>query len=109
MSEFYGTDEDSVEAISTVPYRYREDIALRDIAEYINATYEQHYSQNNIQTTEFVIDAGHGVGFTVGNIMKYAQRYGKKNGYDRKDIMKIIHYAIMLLHVHDTQMVNTDE
>ena len=109
MSEFYGTDEDSVEVISTVPYRYREDIALRDIGEYINATYEQHYSQNNIQTTEFVIDAGHGVGFTVGNIMKYAQRYGKKNGYERKDIMKIIHYAIMLLYVHDTQMVNTDE
>ena len=42
MSEFYGTDEDSVEGISTVSYRYREDIALRDIAEYINATYEQH-------------------------------------------------------------------
>ena len=39
MSEFYGTDEDSVEVISTVPYRYREDIALRDIVEYINATY----------------------------------------------------------------------
>ena len=56
-----------------------------------------------------MIDAGHGVGFTVGNIMKYAQRYGKKNGYERKDIMKIIHYAIMLLYVHDTQMVNTDE
>jgi hypothetical protein len=42
------------------------------------------------------------VGFTIGNIMKYAQRYGKKNGYNRKDILKIIHYAIMLLHVHDT-------
>ena len=29
--------------------------------------------------------------------MKYAQRYGKKNGYDEKDLYKIIHYAIMLL------------
>ena len=36
--------------------------------------------------------------------MKYAQRYGKKNGYNRDDILKIIHYAIMLLHVHDSQL-----
>jgi hypothetical protein len=90
-------------------YKYREDVALRDILTYINNTYGEHYSQNKIQTTEFVIDSGHGVGFTVGNIMKYAQRYGKKNGYNRNDIMKIIHYAIMLLYVHDTEMEGIDE
>jgi membrane-anchored protein YejM (alkaline phosphatase superfamily) len=90
-------------------YKYNEDSALRDIEEYINKTYGQHYSQNKLQTTEFVIDAGHGVGFTVGNIIKYAQRYGKKNGYNRDDILKIIHYAIMLLHVHDTQIKDNNE
>jgi hypothetical protein len=84
-------------------YAYNEDKALKDIAEYISKTYGQHYGKHNIQTTEFVIDAGHGVGFTVGNIIKYAQRYGKKNGYNRDDILKIIHYAIMLLYVHDRQ------
>lgn len=114
MSEFYGTDEDAVACFigngdNCPQYKYREDVAIRDIATYINKTYEQHYAQNNIQTTEFVIDAGHGVGFTVGNIMKYAQRYGKKHGYNRDDIMKIIHYAIMLLYVHDTQMEGNDE
>lgn len=88
--------------VDTNKYKYREDVALRDITEYINNTYGEHYAQNKIQTTEFVIDSGHGVGFTVGNIIKYAQRYGKKNGYNRNDIMKIIHYAIMLLYVHDT-------
>lgn len=108
MNEFYGSTEDAVACLlgtgeNCPDYKYREDVALHDIAAYINKTYGQHYSQNNIQTTEFVIDAGHGVGFTVGNIMKYAQRYGKKNGYNRNDIMKIIHYAIMLLYVHDTQ------
>jgi len=108
MSEFYGSESDAVDCLlgtgSDCPrYKYQEDVALRDIAAYINKTYGQHYSQNSIQTTEFVIDAGHGVGFTVGNIMKYAQRYGKKNGYNRNDIMKIIHYAIMLLYVHDRE------
>ena len=31
--------------------------------------------------------------------MKYAQRYGKKNGKDRKDLLKVIHYGIMALYV----------
>ena len=35
--------------------------------------------------------------------MKYAQRYGKKGdaAQARKDLMKILHYAIIQLHVHD--------
>jgi hypothetical protein len=56
---------------------------------------------NKIQSTEFVADAGHGVGFCLGNIIKYAQRYGKKEGYNREDVLKIIHYAIILLGIED--------
>ena len=29
--------------------------------------------------------------------MKYAQRYGRKNGFDDRDLYKILHYAIILL------------
>ena len=32
------------------------------------------------------------------NIIKYAMRYGKKDGYNKKDLMKIIHYTILLWH-----------
>jgi membrane-anchored protein YejM (alkaline phosphatase superfamily) len=106
MNEFYGSAEDMEVIPPKIKYKYNEGASLKEITEYINKTYGQHYSQNKIQTTEFVIDAGHGEGFCVGNIMKYAQRYGKKNGHNRDDIMKVIHYAIMLLHVHDTQRVN---
>ena len=69
--------------------------------DYIDGTYDEHYSTNNYQATEFIIDGGHGEGFCIGNIMKYAQRYGKKNGYNRKDLMKIIHYAVIAMHNHD--------
>lgn len=86
-----------------IKYKYNEEKALQEIAEYINNTYGEHYAQNKIQTTEFLIDSGHGEGFCVGNIVKYSQRYGKKSGYNRKDILKIIHYAIMLLHINDTR------
>ena len=50
-----------------------------------------------IQSTEFIFDAGHGEGFCIGNIIKYAQRYGKKDGKNEQDLLKIIHYAIILL------------
>ena len=81
--------------------KYNEDVILKDLHEYIDTTYGAHYSQNKVQATEFIIDAGHGMGFCIGNVLKYAQRYGKKNGRNRDDLMKIAHYAIMAIHVHD--------
>ena len=84
-------------------YKYKENEALEELKEYIDRTYDEHYSRNKFQATEFIIDGGHGEGFCIGNILKYAQRYGKKDGYNRKDLMKVLHYAIMALHVHDTE------
>lgn len=81
--------------------KYSEDIIINQLKEYIASTYKGHYSKQKFQATEFIIDSGHGMGFCLGNIMKYAQRYGKKNGRNRDDLMKIAHYAIMSLHVHD--------
>ena len=84
-----------------IDYKYSEDRILKEIKEYIDATYSEHYSQNKFQATEFIVDSGHGEGFCIGNIMKYAQRYGKKDGHNRKDLMKVLHYAIMAIHNHD--------
>jgi hypothetical protein len=84
-----------------IDYKYSEDRLLEELRDYIDATYDQHYSQNKFQATEFIIDSGHGDGFCIGNIMKYAQRYGKKDGYNRKDLLKVLHYGIMALHNHD--------
>jgi len=85
-----------------LPYKYDEPRILKELEAYIEATYGEHYSQNKFQATEFIIDCGHGEGFTIGNVMKYAQRYGKKGGRNRKDLLKVIHYAIMMLYIHDT-------
>jgi hypothetical protein len=88
-----------------IDYKYNEGESLKEIQSYIDATYEQHYSRNKFQATEFIIDAGHGTGFNIGNMMKYTQRYGRKGDPAewRKDLLKVIHYAIMQLHVHDTE------
>jgi len=88
-----------------IDYKYNEGKLLQEITEYVNDTYGEHYSQNKYQATEFIIDGGHGTGFCVGNVLKYAQRYGHKGTpVDwRKDLMKVIHYAIIQLHVHDIE------
>ena len=77
--------------------KFKEDKVLIWVENYIRSTYDLHYSKNKIQTTEFVFDAEHGEGFCIGNIIKYAQRYGKKKGKNEDDLLKLIHYAIMLL------------
>ena len=77
--------------------KFNEDKVLVWVENYIRSTYDAHYSKNKIETTEFVFDADHGEGFCIGNIIKYAQRYGKKDGYNEKDLLKIVHYAIILL------------
>jgi len=86
-----------------INYKYNEGQLLADLQEYVDATYGEHYSTNQFQATEFIIDGGHGEGFCIGNIMKYAQRYGKKDGYNRKDLMKVLHYGLIALHVHDME------
>ena len=84
-------------------YKYNEPALVQELMDYIDDTYDQHYSQNKFQTTEFVIDSGHGIGFALGNVLKYAQRYGKKGTSEdaRKDLLKVLHYAIIALYVHD--------
>ena len=36
--------------------------------------------------------------FCQANILKYGSRYGDKDGKNKKDLLKIIHYAILALH-----------
>ena len=90
-----------VNPTTDVDYIFNEDEYLKQLHAYITSTYGQHYSLSKIQSTEFIMDAGHGEGFCIGNIIKYAQRYGKKAGKNRADLLKVCHYAIMMLHVHD--------
>jgi|TARA_A100001391_G_scaffold126394_1_gene86429 hypothetical protein len=83
-----------------INYKFKEDKILNIIKSYIDETYTQHYSNGKYQATDMIIDSGHGEGFTVGNIMKYAMRYGKKDN-KKAELYKIIHYAIIALYLED--------
>jgi GGDEF domain-containing protein len=84
----------------------KEDENLEELKKYIDATYSQHYAQTKLQATEIIVDAGHGEGFFIGDIIKYALRYGKKEGNNKKDLLKIIHYSIIQLYVHDDEQLD---
>ena len=83
-------------------YKYDEDAILKELTEYIAGTYKQHYSAgtDKIQTLDLIDACGDGEAFCRSNILKYASRYDKK-GTARRDILKILHYAVLLLHFND--------
>tara|TARA_R110000824_G_scaffold348755_1_gene535465 strand:+ start:1736 stop:2011 length:276 start_codon:yes stop_codon:yes gene_type:complete len=83
-----------------IDYKFSEDQILVELKNYINSTYEQHYAKGKYQATDMIVDAGLGEGFCIGNIMKYAMRYGKKDD-KKKELFKIIHYAIIALYVNE--------
>lgn len=87
-------------------YKFDEESYINEFMEYIDSTYGQHYARDKFQATEFIIDGGHGTGFCIGNVLKYAQRYGKKGSHDdaRKDLLKVLHYALIQLYVHDNKL-----
>ena len=83
-------------------YKYSEDEILKELSDYISSTYNQHYSagDDKIQTLDLIEACGDGESFCRSNILKYASRYDKK-GTARRDIMKILHYAVLLMHFND--------
>lgn len=94
----------------TIDYKFNEEKLLKEIKEYIDKTYSSHYTgngQNKIQSLEVIFDRGWGEGFCCGSITKYIQRLGYKDGYNRADIIKTIHYALLLLHAHDLRSQKT--
>ena len=91
--------------LSKINYKFNEGDLIKELQNYIDSTYDSHYSRNKFQSTEFINDCGHGMGFAIGNVLKYAQRYGRKGSSvdARKDLQKVLHYAIIALSIHDSE------
>ena len=87
---------------SATPFKYNEEEIVKELLDYIRGTYRQHYSagDDKIQTMDLIEACGDGEPFCRSNILKYASRYDKK-GTARRDIMKILHYAVLLMYFND--------
>ena len=92
-------------------FKYNELEIIHEVTNYIISTYrskqtnitEDNYYGSEIEPMELIISDGNGMGFALGNIIKYASRYGKKNGYNRKDLLKVMYYCIMALNINEKE------
>ena len=84
-------------------YKYHEEEILKDIEEYVSKTYQGHYTGakhefRKVQTIDLMAARDIAPQFCQANILKYGSRYGSKDGKNKTDLLKVIHYAMLLLH-----------
>lgn len=80
-------------------FKYNEADIVGELMEYLEATYNQHYiGENDVQTVD-VWEANGSLSTTArDNAIKYLMRYGKKGGKNRKDLLKTMHYVVLMMY-----------
>lgn len=81
-------------------WKYEEDITLKEVENYLSSTYHSHYTsqESKTQTLDLIESIGDAEAFCRSNAIKYLSRFGKKNGKSKQDILKAIHYCVLLYH-----------
>ena len=88
----------------TINYKYNEDKAMEAIKSYLDGTYGQHYvGDGDVQTVDFWRSLGSLETTARDTAIKYLARYGKKAGKNRKDLLKTIHYVILMMYALDLE------
>jgi hypothetical protein len=84
-----------------VYYKYCEGDIIADFKDYIDSTYSQHYKteQESVECFDAWIALGDSTNTFRNTALKYLWRYGKKNGNNKDDLMKALHYVMMCLYV----------
>ena len=100
---YYETGKMDYEPQRNHQYKYHEKEILKDIEEYVSNTYNGHYTGTKhefrkVQTIDLMAARDIAAQFCQANILKYGSRYGSKDGRNKKDLLKVIHYAMLLLH-----------
>jgi hypothetical protein len=81
-------------------YKYMEDQIIADFHAYIDKTYGQHYmtEEENIECFDVWLALGDSMPTFRNTAIKYLWRYGKKHGSNKDDLLKVLHYVIMMLY-----------
>lgn len=108
-SASYKVVDDEPEKLNVVPkaerigvdWKYSEDKVLEDFYGYLESTYQQHYQTNtaNMECFDAWIALGDSSPTFRNTAMKYLWRYGRKEGNNKKDLFKALHYILLMLHV----------
>jgi hypothetical protein len=81
-------------------WKYEEDLTMKEVREYLSRTYNAHYTSKDskTQTLDLIESIGDAEPFCRSNAIKYLSRFGKKGGKSKQDILKAIHYCVLLYH-----------
>ena len=81
-------------------WKYEEDKTLKEVQDYLSGTYNSHYTSKDskTQTLDLIESIGDAEAFCRSNAIKYLSRFGKKEGKSKRDILKAIHYCVLLYH-----------
>ena len=81
-------------------WKYEEDLTLKEVRDYLSGTYRSHYTSEDskTQTLDLIESIGDAEPFCRSNAIKYLSRFGKKDGKSKQDILKAIHYCVLLYH-----------
>ena len=98
--DFY---KEELKKMSDSRNKYHEKEILKDVEDYVSRTYNGHYTgtkheYRNVQTIDLMASRDLASDFCQANILKYGSRYGSKDGRNKGDLLKVIHYAMLLLH-----------
>ena len=102
----FNIDSEYLAMVKKEDMKYNEDKIIKEITDYIKSTYGQHYVSNatgdeGFQVQDLLRSVGIDKDFCQANAIKYLARFGKKNGRNRKDLLKAIHYVILLMSSED--------
>ena len=90
--------------LSNTLTKYNEVQNLQLIIDYIKSTYGQHYvGDGEIQTVDFWESLGSLETTARDTAIKYLARYGKKSGRNEKDLLKAVHYVILMMYARSRE------
>ncbi len=83
---------------SKINYKYKEPEILDDLKNYLDRTYGEHYQGDEITCFDAWLSLDDAASTFRNTSLKYLWRYGKKNGNNKDDLLKAMHYIFMLLY-----------
>lgn len=81
---------------------FNEAALIEELRAYVRKTYGQHYAKDGVQAFSLIAKRPErGLHFALGNVIKYADRFGAKAGHNRDDLLKVAHYSLLALYAAD--------
>jgi hypothetical protein len=99
------------ESKSSHIWKYQEDKTLKEVESYLATTYHSHYTSDRYktQTLDLIESIGDAEAFSRSNAIKYLSRFGRKNGKSKLDLLKAIHYCVLLYHFSGIHQNKSEE